>query len=136
MRLCKALYGTGKIVILDSGFCVLQGLIESRKVGVFASALIKKRRYWPKYVPGKEINEHFKDMEIGKCDSLKGELDGKPYNIFCMKEPDYVMKIMSMHGGLTVLKDQKDSTRTYTEDGEAKTTTCKYTIPFINHFLL
>ena len=34
----------GKVVILDSGFCVLEGLIELRKVGVFAGALINKRR--------------------------------------------------------------------------------------------
>jgi hypothetical protein len=42
LRLCENLYHTGKVVILDSGFCVLQGLIELRKVGVFATAFIKK----------------------------------------------------------------------------------------------
>ena len=44
LRLCKSLYSAGKIVILDSGFCVLEGLIELRKVGVFTGALINKRR--------------------------------------------------------------------------------------------
>ena len=43
LRLTRSLYSTGKVVILDSGFCVLRGLIELRKVGVFASALIKKK---------------------------------------------------------------------------------------------
>ena len=64
LRLCKSLYGTGKIVILDSGFCVLQGIIKLRKLGVFAGALIKKRRYWPKHIPGDKINDHFKDKEV------------------------------------------------------------------------
>ena len=45
LRLTKELYNSGKLVILDSGFCVLQGLIELRKGGVFASAVIKKRQY-------------------------------------------------------------------------------------------
>ena len=134
LRLCKTLYGTGRIVILDSGFCVLQGIIELRKKGVFAGALIKKRRYWPKHVPGDMIDEHFKDKEVGSTDSLKGRLDGIHYDIFCMKEPEYVMKIMSTYGGLLENDGQKDSVRKYKVDGEGKETTFKYTIPFSNHF--
>ena len=45
LRLCTALFGTGKIVVLNSGFCVLQALIALKNVGVFALAVIKKRRY-------------------------------------------------------------------------------------------
>ena len=54
LRCTKPLHGTGKVVVLDSGFCVLKGVVELKKRGVFAAALIKKRRYWPKYVPGEE----------------------------------------------------------------------------------
>ena len=60
LRLTEVLYNTGKVVILNSGFCVLQGLIELRKVGVFASAVIKERKYWPKLCPGKAIDIHMK----------------------------------------------------------------------------
>jgi hypothetical protein len=42
LRLCQGIFSTGKVVILDSGFCVLQGLIELKKLGVYASAMIKK----------------------------------------------------------------------------------------------
>jgi Transposase IS4 len=45
LRLCVRLFGTGSVVILDSGFCVLEALLELRRRGVFASAVIKKRRY-------------------------------------------------------------------------------------------
>jgi hypothetical protein len=38
------LVGSGKVIVLDSGFCVLRGLVELRKRGVFASAIIKKKR--------------------------------------------------------------------------------------------
>ena len=37
------IFHKGYVVILDSGFCVLKVIIELRKKGVFASALIKKR---------------------------------------------------------------------------------------------
>ena len=57
LRLTKSLYHTGKCVILDSGFCVLKGLVELRKVGVFASAVTKKPRFWPKYANGQAIDE-------------------------------------------------------------------------------
>ena len=50
-------------------------------------------------------------------------LDGVPLNIFCMKEPEYVMKIMATYSGLTELEGQKESVRRYTGlDGSEKIT--------------
>ena len=98
LRLLTPIFHLGFIVILDSGFCVLKGIIELRKNGVFASALIKKRRYWPKYIRGEEIKDHFKDKEVGNTNSWAGQLDNVPFHVFAMKEPDYVMSLMSMYG--------------------------------------
>ena len=39
LRLCRSLYNTGKVVILDSGFCVLEALIPLKMAGVYAAAL-------------------------------------------------------------------------------------------------
>ena len=50
LRLTEPIWNQGKVVILDSGFCVLQGILELAKKGVFAAALIKKCHYWPNYV--------------------------------------------------------------------------------------
>ena len=55
LRMTKPIWNTGRLVILDSGFCVLKGLIELAKQGVYGAALIKKRRYWPKYIDGESI---------------------------------------------------------------------------------
>ena len=68
LRLCKSLYGSGTIVVLDSGFCVLQGLVELRKVGVYASAVIKKRRYWPRHIDGAAIDAHMASKAVGESD--------------------------------------------------------------------
>ena len=70
-------------------------IIELKKRGVFASALIKKRQYWPKYVAGDKIDKHFEDKEIGHVDSLPGKMHDVPFHIIGMKEPDYFMKLMS-----------------------------------------
>ena len=81
IRCTKSLHGTGKVIVLDSGFCVLQGVIEPKKRGVNSAALIKKRRYWPKYVPGEAIKEHMKDKDVGDIDCWHGKLDEVPFHL-------------------------------------------------------
>ncbi len=98
-------------VVLDSGFCVLKGIVELRKRGVFAGALIKKRQYWPLLVPGVAMNSHFHNKQVGKCDAISGVLDEEKYFIWGMKEPDYVMKIMATGGALILDEKCKQVTR-------------------------
>ena len=92
------IFHMGLVVNLDSGFCVLKGIIELHKKGIYASALIKKRRYWPKFICGDEICAHFDKKEVGAADSWPGQLDNVPFHVYAMKEPDYVMSLMSSYG--------------------------------------
>ena len=50
---------TGKFVIMDSVFGVLLFVIALKKMVLFSAALIKKRRYWPRYVKAEDIKAHF-----------------------------------------------------------------------------
>jgi hypothetical protein len=52
LPLCKSIYSRGFVVILDSGLCVLRGIIEFWKKGVFAVAVIKKCKYIYKPLSG------------------------------------------------------------------------------------
>ena len=132
LRLTKSVWSSGKVFVLDSGFCVLQAIVELKKKGVFAAALIKKRRYWPKHVPGDEIIQHFAEKEVGDVDALKGELDGVPFYIHAMKEPDYTMMLMSTYGTLTRMGETKR--RHYTEDRVKKVKEFKYPEVIYNHY--
>ena len=105
--------------MLDSGFCVLKAIVELNKKGLFAAALIKKRRYWPKYIPGDEIIQHFTDKPVGSCDALKGTMDGIPFYVHAMKEPDYVMMLMSTYGTVNGMGEKKKCH--YKENGVKKT---------------
>jgi len=134
LRMCSSIYNSGRVVILDSGFCVLQGLIELRKVGVYASAVIKKRRYWPKYCPGKAMDQRMASKDIGDTDCIEGKLDETNYCLYMMKEPDFVMKMMATYGALNPFPDEKDSTRYYMKDGNKVTKTFKFTEPYSNHY--
>lgn len=98
LRLTKNLYGSGSIVVMDSGFYVVKAIVELRKKGIFSSALIKKRRYWPKYVDGDAFNAHFENKDVDSFDALKSKLDGETFYLYSMKEPDYVMKFMTTFG--------------------------------------
>ena len=136
MRILKPIVGTAKVVILDSGFCVLSALVALRKAGVYASAVIKKRRFWPKLIPGKAIDEKMAGAEVGETASLHGELDNVKYDVFCMKEPAYTMKLMSTYGGLTIAEDQHEVWRHYEgANKEMVDKSFKYAEPFANHYL-
>ena len=87
-----------KIVLLNSGFCISTALVEFRKKEDFAHALIKKRKYWPKHIKGAEINAHFKCLEFGTANAIRCNLDQVPFHVFAMKEPDYIIMVMSIYG--------------------------------------
>ena len=92
------LFQTGKVFVLDSGLCVLDALVQLKQCGVFAHALIKKRHYWPKYIPGDSIIQDFADKEVGISNTKKGVLNGVPFHLYAMKKPHYTMLIMSTYG--------------------------------------
>ena len=47
---------------------------------------------------GDEIKAHFEDKEVGNYDAWPGTLDGVNFHLACMKEPDYVMSLMTTYG--------------------------------------
>jgi hypothetical protein len=73
LQRCTPIFGTGKAVVLDSGFCVAKGVVALESKGVYAGALIKKQRYWPKGVLGEAMDEHFRNKEVGDVDMLEAK---------------------------------------------------------------
>ena len=128
----EGLWGTGKCVVLDSGFCVLEGLVELKKLGVFAAAVIKKRRYYPKFIKGDDINGHFKDVDVGTADSISGTLRGISFNVMGLKEPPYVMMMMTTYG--TLERSGRMTERSIGPIGNRTKVKFKYPEVFGNHF--
>ena len=95
----KIYFATGRYLILDYGYCVLKGLIQLSNKGVFVCAVIKKRRYWTYMVPGKEMEDHLGEVEVGEIDAIQGIVDDVIYNLWVMKEPNCVVRMM-VTGGL------------------------------------
>ena len=105
--LTEPVWGSGRVFVLDSAFCVLQAIVELWKKVVFTVALIKKHCYWPKYIPSNNIISHFAGKGIGESDALQGMLDDVKFHVVAMKEPDYVIMFMTTYGTLAPIGEKK-----------------------------
>ena len=83
-------------------------------------------------MPGSTIDAHFEDKDVNHCEMLEASIDGFPFQVMFMNEPNYVMKIMckwmtldDFEGGQT----QRD----YFVDNFKTTKTFCYKQPFGMH---
>jgi hypothetical protein len=56
-------------------------------------------------------------VQVGDCNTILGTLDGVPYNLWAMKETDYIMKMMVCDGLLQALDSCKETVRKWKENG-------------------
>ena len=126
----KRYFATGRYVILDSSFCVLRGLIQLKKKVIFACALINNRRYRTSMVPGKDIEDNFGQVEVGETYSIQGTVDDVIYNLWGMKDPSYMMRMMATGGRLLADYTCKETVRRWKENGEDMVKNFKYKLPF------
>jgi len=122
------IHRTGKVVTGDSGFCVAEGVMALHAKGVYGQFLIKKRRYWPKHVPGDFIDAHMAGKALGETETYVQEIDGTRFLVHCCKDAEWVTKIMSTHG---VLDENQDHATWREVNGQWKT--FKYAEPFSRH---
>ena len=119
LRMPQLYFHTARYIVLDSCFYVLKGIIELHKNGLFGCTLIKKRRYWPAGVLGDAMQQFFvvDGVNVGDNHAISGMQDGVVYNLWGMKEPDYVMMMMLSGGPLTAYDTCKEVVRKWMEGG-------------------
>ena len=78
-----------------------------------------------------KINFHI-DNEDDALDALQGELDNVRFHIVSMKEPDYVMMIMTTYGSLVEFGEEEK--RHYMVNGVKHVTTFRYPKVVYNHY--
>lgn len=132
LRLTESIAHSGRVVIMDSGFCVIDAILNLASVGIFSSAVIKKRRYWPKYIDGEAVDQYFVGKTVGSVEALPGSVGGKAFRLFAMKEEDYVVKLMTTYGSCIEINDGWTQ-RSILENGRRVTKKFKYYEPFYNH---
>ena len=91
-------------MVLYSVFCVAKVIADPKAKGVYAAALIKKHNYCTKLVSRGLIDPHFEDKKVGYVGMIELRTqDNKSSRIFCIKDPDYAIKIMASCMGLDEL---------------------------------
>ena len=96
-----------------------------------AAALIKKHHYWPKYIPADNVVSHFAEKGISESDALQGMLDNVKFHVVAMKEPDYVMMLMTTYGILAPFGEEK---RHYLVNSVKHVKTFQYQEVVHNHY--
>ena len=80
------------------------------------------------------MDEHIVGKEVGSVDAIQGSSEGIVYNLWAMKEPDYVMKMMATGGSLTANDSCHTTSRSWIEGGVPKCKDFTHTQPFDHHF--
>jgi len=81
--------------------------------------------------------QHFFDEEgvnVGDNHAILGTMDGVPYNLWGMKEPNYDMRMMATGGPLLVIETCKETVRKWMDNGVEVVRRFKYACPFDWHF--
>ena len=72
---------------------------------------------------------------MGACNSLRGEKDGVKYDVFCLREPVYTMKLMSTYGSLVEPHSPYEVNRRYIGvNNQEVNKSFKLLEPFANHY--
>jgi len=83
-------------------------------------------------VDGDGIVTHFAGKDVGSVDALPGVLNGIPFHIYCMKDTDYVLSIMSTYGTLELAR--RVHQRDYEHGGQKQQKTFTYPEVIFNHY--
>ena len=102
---------------------------------MYVEYLIKKRCYCTKGVLGDIIDAYFEDKYISDAVIIEAITEyNNLFKMFCMKDPDYVMKITSIW--ITLNESEGAEKRIYFIDnsGTKETKKFKYCQPFVLRF--
>ena len=81
-------------------------------------------------VPGKEMEDNLGGVEVDEIDAIQGTIDDVIYNLWFMKEPNYVMRIMDAGGRLLADDICKETVIIWNENVEDMLKKFKYKLPF------
>ena len=95
VQMPNPLRGMVKLVFMESGFYVMEGIILMTEKGVFGLELIKKQCYWPKGIPSEEMIHNTQRKEVGDVDIITNIICARSYHIMTLKDTAYITPIIT-----------------------------------------
>lgn len=80
---------------LDSGFGCIPSIVELGKPGWYATAVIKKKAYWPAGTDGQKVMDEMSMKPVGSVRVRKGTMDGQPFYLAAMADSKHTSLMLS-----------------------------------------
>ncbi|KAL3790836.1 hypothetical protein ACHAWO_012136 [Cyclotella atomus] len=120
-EMTEPIHGTGKIVSMDSGFCVTAGILHLHDLGVYGQGA-HQTQVLAEGCAG--VTRLISTLMVSRSVSpktLKQDMDGIPFYVHCNRDTKFVTKMMSTHGLLTTVRDHI----TYRQKPSGRSSTCQ-----------
>ena len=69
----RPVWGSGRAVIMDSGFGCIPSVVHLCQKGLFSTTVIKKDAHWPKYTKAQEAIDEMQGEDVGTIQVRRGE---------------------------------------------------------------
>ena len=109
-RMTQPIWGSSRVVLLDSGFGYLNCLQALNSKGLYGTMVIKKRKYWPVGTEGDVLLERMSGKEVGSMCVREGTKDGTKVWIAAMADSKHT-SIMGNTWSTTIEKGRKRKRR-------------------------
>jgi hypothetical protein len=98
LRMVDSLHGTGRVIVMDSAFCVMKAVKALYDHGLFAATVAKKRAHWPRGIPGDAVRDHMQGKPVGEMHTLKGSYEGMPLCLYAVNHTGYTFLLLATYG--------------------------------------
>lgn len=98
LRMSETIWKSRRVIVLDSGFCTEEGIEQLKEKDLFASVVIKKRRFWPRGMNCEELDRALMNCPVGTVKILARRVGRVPYHIVGLRDSKHVLKLASTYG--------------------------------------
>ena len=110
LRMARPFYSSGTVVVMDSAFCVVAALLEMQRRGVFAAAVVRKRRdCWPRHLDGvAQAVDTMRTRPVGQLHARRGASEDQvPIAHFFVNHGNAVVQLLSTYGSGALGHEQR-----------------------------
>lgn len=86
LRMTKTLWGSGRVVMLDSGFGGIPTISNLARKGLYGTCVIKKKRYWPAQTEAEQAINDLYGRPVGTVRVRKGSVAGVDFHLSAMAD--------------------------------------------------
>ncbi len=99
LRMTESIWHSGRIVAMDSAFCLLETVAKLREQGLFCVTVAKKHgKYWPRHFKGDHVQEFMQGKPIGKIFGYEMEVKEQPLRVFSVNHNTYAFLAVATYG--------------------------------------